>query len=186
MDQRHSVLSRFLLGVLSSLLRGRRELHSLSAFARAVKEAHKDLLFLNECTRNYDFDGWLKTMRSKLEIGLSTHLAIQLRRGGPGVILSRSKPRMSPHVAYTPWCQLWPPPASEWIKKVKPVAPSFDSSPAVCPPQQWKKFAAVKRTLSQFYNDRWSGVNIRDKCEMLDLLRAWGDDPSPMCPLPPA
>ena len=184
-DQRHSILSRFLLGVLSSRLRGRRELHSLSAFAEAVKKAHSDLLFLNECTRNYDFDIWLASMKNKLEVGLQQHHAIQLRRGDPGVILCRSKPRMSPHVAWSSWETLWPPDESMWYKNIKPVLPSFNSSPLACPPQKWKNFDKVKKTLTQFYNDKWSGVNAQDKWEMLNLLRSWGNDPSPMCAPPP-
>ena len=100
-DQRHSVLARYILGRLGPSDRGRRKLHSLSAFKQCVKDAHSDLKFFSECTANYDFDKWLKGMESKLEVGLSEHLQYQLRRVDNGVIMSRSKPRMSAHVPYS-------------------------------------------------------------------------------------
>ena len=100
-DQRHSVLSRKLLGRLGPADTGRRQLHSLSAFKTAVEDAHSDLTYFNECTANYDFDTWLKGMQSDLEVGLQSQMQFELRRGGDGVILCRSKPHMSVHVAYS-------------------------------------------------------------------------------------
>ena len=107
-DQRHSVLARYILGRLGPSDRGRRVLHSLSAFKQCVKDAHHDLNFFAECTANYNFDEWLKCMETKLEVGLSKHLQYQLRRAGDGVILARSKPRMSIHVPYSQSGQIWP------------------------------------------------------------------------------
>ena len=77
-DQRHSVLSRSILGRLGPADQGHKELHSLSAFKRLIEKTHKDLVFFSECTSNYDFDEWLGGMESKLESGLSTHLQYQL------------------------------------------------------------------------------------------------------------
>ena len=102
-DQRHSVLARYILGRLGIQDRGRRKLHSLSAFKKCVQEAHDDLETFSECTKNYDFDQWLACMENKLEIGLPTHLQYELKRAGNGVILSRSKPRMSEHIAWSKW-----------------------------------------------------------------------------------
>ena len=142
-DQRHSVLSRCILGRRGPADRGRTKLHSLSAFKRVIESAHKDLRFFAECTANYDFDVWLASMENKLEPGLSTHLQYQLRVQD-GVVLSRSKPRMSSHVSYSPWSQFWPTQKCDWIKNVVPTIPGFDSQPGVCPPQSWKNFAKVK------------------------------------------
>ena len=184
-DQRHSVLSRFLLGRLGPADRGRRVLHSLSAFKTAVEQAHSDLKFFSECTANYNFDEWLKTMESKHEPGLAKHLQYQLRRNGD-VIMARSKPRMSAHVPYTPWYQIWPVDRDHWPAQHRcPTAPSWDSKPTVCPPQQWKHYDEVRKSLHQFYSDDWWGVGDSDKYEMEMLLRKWGENPSLSCPDPP-
>lgn len=141
-DQRHSVLSRCILGRSGPADRGRTQLHSLSAFKRVAHLAHKDLKFFGECTANYDFDTWLESMKTKLEPGLSKHLQYQLRVQD-GVVLSRSKPRMSAHVAYSQWDQFWPPRECDWINNIEPTIPGFDSRPGVCPPQEWKDFSKV-------------------------------------------
>ena len=141
-DQRHSVLSRCILGRRGPADRGRRQLHSLSAFKRVIEAAHKDLKFFAECTANYDFDTWLQSMETKLEPGLSTHLQYQLRVQN-GVVFARSKPRMSAHVPYSSWNQYWPPQRCDWIRGVQPTIPAYDSKPEVCPPQEWKDFRKV-------------------------------------------
>ena len=146
-DQRHSVLSRCILGRRGPRDRGRTKLHSLTAFKRVVEKAHKDLKFFSECTANYDFDSWLQSMKTKLEPGLSTHLQYQLRVED-GVVHSRSKPRMSAHVPYSQWEQFWPPQRSDWVKNVEPTIPDCDSHPEVCPPQEWKSFSQVSYTHS--------------------------------------
>ena len=140
-DQRHSVLSRVILGFLGMGDLGRAKLHSLSSFKRAAEKAHSDLLFFAECTANYDFVTWLKDMESKHEKGLSSNLQYQLRRGGDGVILVRTKPRMSRHVPYSSWRQIWPVEESAWPKRGhQPTAPAFDSHPSSQAPQKWKNF----------------------------------------------
>ena len=96
------MLSRVIVGILRLAERGRLKLHSLSAFKRAVQKAHSELIFFGEYTANYDFDTCLQGMESKFEPGLSIHPQYQLRRGGDGIILARSKPHMSEHVAYSP------------------------------------------------------------------------------------
>ena len=150
MDQRHSVFSHFLLGVLKASDRGRRALHSLSAFKKAVHDAHSDLRFFSECTANYDFKEWLKTMESKHEPGLSTHLQYQLRRVGSGVIMARSKPRMSCHVSYSTWFQIWPVTRDHWpSQKRRPTTPAWDSKPAPQRPQPWK----IGQRLENLCND---------------------------------
>ena len=184
-DQRHSVLSRSILGRLGPADQGRKELHSLSAYKRLVEKTHKDLVFFSECTSNYDFDEWLAGMESKLEPGLSTHLQYQLRRANGGVIMARSKPRMSAHVSYSPWFQIWPPEESAWSSRGRqPSAPSFDSSPSACPAQNWKNYKEVRRSLRRFYSEDWWGISAQDRYEMKSLLQKWGDDPSTSCPLP--
>ena len=185
-DQRHSVLSRFLLGVLKACDRGRRALHSLSAFKKAVHDAHSDLRFFSECTANYDFTQWLSCMESKHEPGLSTHLQYQLRRVGSGVIMARSKPRMSCHVSYSTWYQIWPVDQSHWpSSKRRPTAPAWDSKPAPQQPQPWKNWSKIRASLNRFYSNEWWGVNAADKYEMTRLLRQWGNNPSIACPDPP-
>ena len=127
-SQRHSVLSRAILGIRRLAERGRLTLHSLTAFKRAVRKAHSDLMYFGECTANYDFDTWLQGMESKLEHGLSKHLQYQLRRGGDGIILARSKPRMSEHVAYSPWLQIWLVPLELWARRgQRPSTPQTDA-----------------------------------------------------------
>ena len=105
-DQRHSVLSRSILGRLGPADKGRKTLHSLSAFKALVEKTHKDLEVFAECTRNYNFDEWLASMKSNLEPGLSDQMQYQLRRADEGVIMVRSKPRMSSHVPFSPWYQI--------------------------------------------------------------------------------
>ena len=184
MDQRHSVLSRKILGRRGPGDLGRRQLHSLSSFVDVVRSAHSDLIFFESCTANYDFDEWLANMTNKLEIGLSTNFQYQLRCDH-GVVLVRSKPRMSAHVPYTAWQRIWPVDQVNWISGRQPVTPPFDSCPPPCPPQKWKQFDKVKKSLESFYNDDWWGVSAADKYEMKTLLRVWGDKPEDACPLPP-
>ena len=184
-DQRHSVLSRKILGRRGRGDRGRRELHSFSAFEQVVREAHKDLNFFHECTANYNFDEWLASMESRHEPGLSKHMQYQLRCDN-GVVLCRSKPRMSQHVPYNSWSQIWPVDEAYWTADdVQPVAPAYDSCPPACPPQKWKNFAEVKKSLTSFYDDSWWGISAADKQEMKTLLQKWGNKPERECPLPP-
>ena len=147
-DQRHSVSSRHILGRRGAGDRGRRDLHSLSAFKECIKEAHSDLIFFSECTGNYNFDEWLSGMETKLEPGLTKHFQYQLRRGGEGVILTRSKPRMSSHVPYSQWHQIWPVERAYWPttgarKGIQPSVPAFDSVPNAAAPQLWKSYNKV-------------------------------------------
>ena len=64
--------------------------------------------------------------------------------------------------------------------------PSFDSHPEDLPPQPWKNFVKVRKSLLNFYDDEWWGVNDADKNEMKTLLRQWGVRPEVTCPKPPA
>ena len=41
--------------------------------------------------------------------------------------------------------------------------PVYDSCPTSCPPQKWKDFHKVSKSLTTFYNDRWWGVITDDK-----------------------
>ena len=121
---------------------------------RCVQQAHhSDLIFFAECTANYNFDQWLQTMESKLEIGVSKHLQYQLRRVGDGVVMARSKPRMSAHVPYSPWYQIWPVERCHWPRRQGPApsTPPLDSHPTPCRPQQWKSYDQVKKSLTEFY-----------------------------------
>ena len=175
MDQRHSVLSRFLFGRLGPSDRGRRTLHSLSAFKRAVHEAHSDLKFFSECTANYDFKEWLKSMESKHEPGLSRHHQFQLRTTGGGVVMARSKPRMSAHVPYSSWQKIWPVDRSHWPSRTRsPTLPGLDTRPPVCPPQPWKKWDEIRKSLHEFYSDEWWGVNPVDKVRDGDVVTSMG------------
>ena len=189
-DQRHSVCSRCLLGRRGPGDRGRRSLHSLSAFKTAVHEAHTDLIFFQECTANYNFDKWLNSMQNEHEVGIKTRLQYQLRVED-GVVMERSKPRMSQHVPFSEWRQVWPVDECYWPrngprKNMEPVMPSLDSQPEACPPQTWKNFSKVRQSLLSFYNDEWWGVNDADKNEMKTLFRQWGDSPEITCPKPAA
>ena len=189
-DQRHSVCSRKLLGRRGPADRGRRALHSLSTFKSAVQEAHKDLIFFQECTANYNFDKWLRSMENKHEVGIKTRLLYQLRVEN-GVVMERSKPRMSEHVPFSEWRQVWPVEECYWPKSgprknMEPVMPSIDSHPESCPPQKWKNFDKVRKTLLPFYNDEWWGVKADDKHEMKMWFRKWGHSPQNTCPKPAA
>ena len=87
-------------------------------------------------------------METKLEPGLSTHFQYQLRRGNEGVVLARSKPRMSSHVPYSQWRQIWPVERVYWPttgvrKGMEPSTPAFDSVPTAAAPQLWKSYDKV-------------------------------------------
>ena len=69
-DQRHSVFARFLKGVIGRIGSCRKDVHSLKQFVEAAFHAHKDLCEFVEVGKLFNFDDWLKPMRSRLEEGI--------------------------------------------------------------------------------------------------------------------
>ena len=92
--------SRKLLGRVHG--RGRQQLYSLSQFEDALKAAHKDLHRFSKLERTFDFKSFFDTMANKLEKGIQEAYEIELRIGRAGVVMMRSKPRMSDHVQFDP------------------------------------------------------------------------------------
>ena len=168
--------SRKLLGRVNG--RGRQQLHSLSQFENALKEAHKDLHRFSKLERTFDFDSFFETMPHKLEKGIQEAFEIELRLGLQGQVMMRSKPRMSNHVEFNPWTQYWPPPRECWIRDRQPLLPPFDGIPDLCPLQLWPKYARVSADLRAYYNDPVWCTDLAAKYEMIGLLRQWGDDPT--------
>ena len=147
---------------------------SLSQFENALRGAHKDLLRFTSLERTFDCVSFLKPIHNNLEKAIQEAYEIELRVADAGVIMIRSKPRMSCHVEFGPWTQYWPVPPKYWINKRRPMMPDFDGIPDLAPLQLWSKYNKVSRGLWDFYSDPVWCTDLAAKYEMTTLLRKWG------------
>ena len=150
---------------------------SLSQFENALRGAHKDLLRFTSLERTFDCVSFFKPMHNNLEKAIQEAYEIELRVADAGVIMIRSKPRMSCHVEFGSWTQYWPVPPKYWINKRRPMMSAFDGIPDLAPLQLWPKYSKVSRGLWDFYSDPVWCTDLAAKYEMTTLLRKWVDDP---------